>query len=304
MATAEDRAPQAGPSHGRGVGPADGGDDGYEFLDAGDGRRLERFGTVIVDRPAPAASLPRRAPASWDQAVLRFDRERGWSARSGRSVEAWAIRIDGLVLELRPTAAGQLGLYPDHLASLPWLRAQVAALQARTPDRVQALNLFASTGLATLTLAGAGAAVVHVDAVRPAVRWARANADASGLDARPIRWIVDDALTFCRREARRGRRYDLVVLDPPSYGHGPSGRGRRLDEELGQLLAVTASILRPMGSLLVTTHTPGLDGPWLARLVGDALETGRSVVGGPSALVAQSGASLEVGAFARTEDVT
>jgi 23S rRNA (cytosine1962-C5)-methyltransferase len=302
MATAQDPDRVAGPAQGTGPGLAEPGLEAYELLDAGDGRRLERFGRVIVDRPAPAAVLARRAPAAWDEADLRFDRDRGWSTRSGRSIGTWPIRIGGLVLELRPTASGQLGLYPDHLASLPWLEAQVARDRATSGSRPEALNLFASTGLATLALASAGAEVVHVDASRPTVRWARANADASGLTSRPIRWIVDDALAFCRREVRRGRRYDVIVLDPPSYGHGPSGRGRRLDEELGLLLAATASILRPLGSLLVTTHTPGLDAAWLARLVRDALGAGRSVVAEPSALVGRNGATLEVGAFARTED--
>lgn len=304
MDTAEDHDLEAGRPPGPGADASDGGHGDYELLDAGDGRRLERFASVIVDRPAPAATLPRRALPAWDDAALRFDRGRGWSTRPGRPIAPWPVRVDGLVMELRPTAAGQLGLYPDHLASLPWLRGQVAALAGRTPGPPEALNLFGSTGLATLALARAGAAVVHVDASRPTVRWARANAEASGLGSRPIRWIVDDALTFCHREARRGRRYEVIVLDPPSYGHGPSGRGRRLDEELGQLLAATASVLRPMGSLLVTSHTPGLDGPWLARLVGDTLDPGRSVAGGSSAIEARSGATLEVGAFARTEDVT
>lgn len=273
---------------------------GYELVDAGSGRRLERFGRVVVDRPAPSATEPMLRAEAWFDADLRFDRGVGWSAPTGGSIEPWQVRLDDLVLELRPTATGQVGLFPDHLASLPWLRDRAVEARGRGVGPPEALGLFASTGLATLALAQAGAAVVHVDASRPSIRWARANAAASDLEDRPIRWIVDDAATFCRREVRRGRRYALVVLDPPSYGHGPQGRGRRLDEELGELLGLAAALLGPDGALLVTSHTPGLTADRLRRMTTHALGGARPVEAGALTIDARSGARLELGTFART----
>ena len=143
-------------------------------------------------------------------------------------------------------------------------------------------------------------AVVHVDSSRPAVGWARANAAISGLTERPIRWLVDDATAFCRREMRRGRRYSVVVIDPPSYGHGPSGRGRRHADDLGSLVGLVATLLHPAGSLLLTSHTPGLDADRLAAVLSDALGPGHPLEAGALSLHARSGAHLDLGAYART----
>lgn len=272
----------------------------YELIDAGDGRRLERFGDRIVDRPSPVASGLRGAPEAWRAADLRYEAGHGWTATPGGSLDPWPIRVAPLTLELRPTPSGQVGLFPDHLASLSWLRDQVGAAAARHGPRPEALNLFAFTGLATLALAAAGAAVVHVDSSRPAVGWARANAQASDLASRPIRWLIDDATAFCRREVRRRRRYEVIVLDPPTYGHGPRGRGRRLDEDLGTLVSLTAALLAPSGSLLVTAHTPGLDEGQLADVIRGAVGPDRRLETGALALDARTGARLELGVYVRT----
>jgi 23S rRNA (cytosine1962-C5)-methyltransferase len=199
-------------------------DSGYELIDAGDERRLERFGERVVDRPAPSAPWPRRAAVSdWAAADLRFERDTGWTGPR----TPWSIVVDGVTLELRPTDTGQLGFFPEHALAWPWLRAALAG----RPDAA-VLNLFAHTGATTLALVAAGARVTHVDSARPAVAWARRNAELSGLAAAPVRWIVDDALAFSRREARRGRRYDGFVLDPPSFGHAPNGRRWELVDAL------------------------------------------------------------------------
>ena len=184
-------------------------------------------------------------------------RARAGLERRRRGTRPWPIEIDGVTLELRPTDAGQVGLFPEHAAMLPWLRRQVAA-RNEVGEAPAVLHLFAYTGLVTLAMAAAGARVTHVDAARPTVGWARHNAALSGLADRPIRWIVDDATAFTGREVRRGRRYAGVVLDPPSYGHGPGAGAWRIGDDLAPLLEAIAGLLVPDGFLLLTAHTPEL----------------------------------------------
>ncbi len=227
--------------------------DDYELIDAGDGRRLERFGDRVVDRPALSAEdVPRRAGRDeWARADLRFDRTAGWT---GGTHGAWTIALEGIRVELRPTDAGQLGLFPEHALAWPWLRERVA--DRLTPPEV--LHLFAHTGATTLALAAAGARVTHVDASRPAVAWARRNVALSDLADRPVRWIVDDAVAYTRREARRGHRYGGIVLDPPTFGHGLAGNRWELEDALPALLEACAAVADPGAFLLLTAHTTSL----------------------------------------------
>jgi len=271
---------------------------GHQLVDLGGAARLERFGERLVDRPSPGALGSRAAPALWQDADLRFDRDGGWS---GPAAEAgpWSVALDGLALELRGTDAGQVGLFPEHAAMLPWLRERVTARRTAT-EAPAVLHLFAYTGLATLAMAAAGASVTHLDAARPTVGWARQNAERSGLADRPIRWIVDDAVAFTEREVRRGRRYAGVVLDPPSYGHSPKTRAWEIERDLAPLLAAVAGLLDPEGFVLLTAHTPTYGEDRLAGAVGrafrrpmDALETGEL------SLATDDGRSLALGAFAR-----
>ena len=265
----------------------------FELLDAGDGRRLERFGDRIVDRPAPSAPWQQRAaPGAWAAADLRFDRDLGWTGQS----DSWTIALERLTLELRPTEAGQVGFFPEQVSFWPWLR---AALAGRLDPAV--LHLFAHTGATTLALARAGARVTHLDGSRPGVAWARRNAELSDLTAGPIRWIVDDALTFARREARRGRRYDGFVLDPPSFGHGPRGDRWSLNDALAPLLDACAALATDDAFVLLTGHTSGLDPHDLGDALVDAFELapGSEVTTEPIELVATSGAILRLGVAAR-----
>ena len=267
---------------------------GYALLDAGDGRRLERFADRLVDRPAPGATGGRRdATASWDRADLRFDRVQGWE---GRDLAPWRVQLEGLTLELRPTDAGQIGVFPEHIATWPWLTNQATK---RHPSGV--LNLFAYTGATTLALARAGARVAHVDGARPAVAWARRNAALSGLSEAPIRWLVDDAMAFADRELRRGRVYRGVILDPPSYGHA-AGRAWRLEDDLSELLRIGVRLVDRPGFILLTAHTIGWDAERLSDALSDALRDalrGGQPESGDLDLEAESGATLRLGAFAR-----
>src|SRR5258706_2948201 len=266
----------------------------YQLLDAGDGRRLDGFGARLVDRPARTAiGPPRLPPADWGVADLRFDRGEGWT---GADHGPWTIGLEGLTLELRPTEAGQVGLFPEHAGFWPWLR---TALAGRTEPQV--LHLFASTGATTLALAAAGARVAHVDASRSAIAWSRRNAGLSGLEAAPIRWIVDDALAFARREARRGRRYEGFVLDPPTFGHGPSGTPWDLAATLPALLDACAAVATDDAFVLLTAHATGLAADDLADALVDAFEPepGTDVIADAIEEPPGRGAGLPLGVAAR-----
>lgn len=283
---------------------------GHRLLDAGVRRRLERFGPMTIDRPAPGAGDFRLAPKAWAEADLRFDAGDGWSGPASPAAP-WRIEVDGLTMELRPTASGGLGLFPEHAANLAWLAAQVRA-QAGGPARTiesgsdpsepgaplvppQVLNLFAHTGLATLALARAGAAVAHLDGSRAAVAWARRNAELSGLADQPVRWLVDDAATFVAREARRGRRYDGIVLDPPTFGRA-GGREWRLEDDLPALLTACRSVATPGAFVLLTAHSESVDGRGLAAMLRSAFGgRGDSIALVPLELTATSGARLALG---------
>jgi len=275
---------------------------GHELLDVGGGARLERFGARVTDRPHPGALGARLDPVAWRAPDLRFDRDRGWTGEVDIA-EPWAIEVEGLSLELRATDAGQVGLFPEHAAMLPWLRERVVA-RVGAPARTQppaVLHLFAYTGLVTLALAEAGAAVVHVDASRPTVAWARRNAETSGLTGRPVRWIVDDAVAFTEREVRRGRRYAGIVLDPPSYGHGPGTGAWRIEDDLPALLAAAGGLLEPDGFILLTAHTAGFEEARLAAEIETALRRpARAIETGPLELATADGRTLGLGAFARS----
>jgi 23S rRNA (cytosine1962-C5)-methyltransferase len=272
---------------------------GYELLDAGVLRRLERFGTLTIDRPAPGAGGFRLAPEAWSGADLRFDAGAGWSGPAWPA-EPWPVSVAGLTMELRCTASGGVGLYPEHAANVAWLEAAVASAAAApaaalTAAPPQVLNLFAHTGLATLALARAGAAIVHVDGARSAVAWARRNAELSGLAEQPIRWIVDDAASFANREARRGRRYDGIVLDPPAFGRAGK-REWRLADDLPALLAACRGVAAPGAFVLLTAHSEEIDGQALATMLRTAFRAPASAADVVALeLPATSGAALRLG---------
>jgi len=268
--------------------------DAYELLDVGDGARLERFGDRVVDRPHPGVLSARLDPVAWRAADLVYDRARGWQGPDAGT--PWQARIDGLTIELRPTDAGQVGLFPEQAPSWRWLRERVREREGAT-----VLDLFGYTGASSLALADEGAAVAHVDASKPTVAWARRNAELSGLADRPIRWFVDDTVAFVTRERRRGRRYDGVVLDPPSYGHGGGGRTWRLDAGLEPLLDACAELVGgSAGFVLLTAHTAGWTGDRLADALARTFGLMPSdIEAGELAVEARSGQRLELGAYAR-----
>lgn len=245
--------------------------DQYQLIDFGDGRRLERFGQLVLDRPCPGAEDVARAdPAAWETADARFERGGGkrgsWSCR-GDLPKRWTTAHGPLTFELKRTEFGQLGLFPEQAANWDWIARRVAS----SAEPVHVLNLFAYTGAATLAAAAAGAHVVHVDSARNIVAWARRNAELSDLANAPIRWIVEDAVKFVKRELKRGAAYEAVILDPPSYGHGRRGEVWRLSKHLPRLLGMCAELTASRGRfLLLSAHTPGFGSSRLQAMWADA----------------------------------
>ncbi|PWH17856.1 MAG: SAM-dependent methyltransferase [Anaerolineae bacterium] len=216
----------------------------YELLDTGAGWKLERFGPYRLVRPEAQAMWKRGRPEeTWRDvhAVFRPTGEESgghWELKH-KLPEKWTLEYNGLRFSVTPTPGRHLGVFPETAAHWDWYMEQIRA--ARRPIKV--LNLFGYTGIATLAAAKAGAAVTHVDASKKSVIWARENQDLSGLTQRPIRWIVDDALKFVQREARRGVKYDAIILDPPKFGRGPKGEVWEVYESLPHLLQACYAVL-------------------------------------------------------------
>ncbi len=282
--------------------------DQYQLLDFGDGRRLERFGPAVLDRPCPAAETFSRANVeAWPLADARFEgreAERGQWTDRGALPERWTVAHGRLCFELKRTDFGHLGLFPEQVENWDWIARQIAAARdegrgARGEGTIRVLNLFAYTGGSTLAAAAAGAEVVHVDAAKNIVAWARRNAELSGLAQAPIRWIAEDAMKFVKRELKRGNRYDAVILDPPSYGHGPRGEVWRLSKHLPRLLALSAELTdhRPR-FVLLTCHTPGYGPDSLRAMLDEAFASAAKTAGALLTLRCADGRRLPSGAAA------
>lgn len=221
--------------------------EGYELLDSGREEKLERFGDVVLVRPDPQALWEKMLDEKeWKRAngvYVREGKEGGkWT---GNVPGEWQIEFGGLTFLIKPTSFKHTGLFPEQLSNWEWSREVIA----KAGREVNALNLFGYTGGATLAAAKAGAKVTHVDASKTAVAWARQNAELSGLQDAPIRWITEDALTFVQREIRRlaesaGRpRFDAVIMDPPAFGHGPAGELWKIEENFLELMKLLPELL-------------------------------------------------------------
>lgn len=254
----------------------------YELLDSGNGRKLERFGPYMLIRPEPTATwspaLPRQ---TWDAAHAEFflDQKQGGHWAFYRPVESpWTMQYKGLRFHVQLTGSRHLGVFPEHAAQWDWIADQIG--RAGRPLRV--LTLFSYTGLATLTAAQAGAQVTHVDAARSAIETARQNQALSGLQDRPIRWIVDDALKFVRREVRRGIRYDAIVFDPPRFGRGPKGEVWEFFRDMPTLCAACRGVLSEWPQfILLTAYAKEASALELYRMIAGMMAgfEGQTVVG-------------------------
>ncbi len=274
----------------------------YEVLDCSAGEKLERWGEYVLVRPDPQViwNTPRDS-GLWRRYDARYSRSNtgGGAWNTKHLPEKWKIHYKELTFLVGPMNFKHTGVFPEQAANWDWAMEKIR--KAGRPIRV--LNLFAYTGGATLACAAAGASVCHVDAARGMVSWARENAAASGLQDRPIRWIVDDCAKFVEREIKRGRRYDAIIMDPPSYGRGPSGEVWKLEKNLYDFVKLCTGVLSedPL-FVIINSYTTGL-APSVVGYLSDSLISAR--YGGRTACdelglpVTNSGLVLPCGATGR-----
>lgn len=236
--------------------------DDYQLLDSGDGRKLEQFGEMILDRPCSQAVFSKQKPELWKKAkarLLREGKKSEWEV-TAKVPDRWNCRIGGIGCVLKMTDFGHVGVFPEHARFWPWLKEEC--------DGRNVLNLFAYSGCASIALAKGGAKVCHVDAAKGMIEWAKENAALNKLDDKAIRWIVDDALKFLKREERRGSKYDGIILDPPTFGRGPQGEIFKVEDQIHPLLSACKAVLseRPK-FILFSSHTPG----WTPKVMEELL---------------------------------
>ena len=272
----------------------------YRLLDSGNGRKLERFGKIIVDRPEPQALWrPLASEDVWAGAHATFsgddDEEAGRWRQQQPVPESWPVRIDGSIesavtVTCRLSAFRHLGLFPEQFPHWQWMTSTLK--QHTGPERPRVLNLFAYTGAASLIAAQAGAEVVHVDASKKAIAWAKENQTASKLGDAPIRWMLDDARKFVQREVRRGRTYDVILIDPPKFGRGPNNETWDLFVDLPGMLRNCAELVAGRRSaIILTAYAIRASSLMLDQLCRDVLaEKGGRFDSGELAIREQSGA--------------
>ena len=276
----------------------------YELLDCGGGEKLERWDKQILVRPDPQAIWETdHRDRRWKTANARYSRSSTGGGHWDKSKlpESWPIHYKELTFQVKPMNFKHTGIFPEQAANWDYAMAKIRA--AGRP--VSVLNLFGYTGAATVACASAGASVCHVDAARGMVAWGKENAAASGVADRPIRWIVDDCGKFVERELRRGRRYDAVIMDPPSYGRGPGGEVWKLETNLWPFVELVSGVLSddPL-FVIINSYTTGLS-PSVLTYLSESIFTrrfgGRSESQELGLPVAASGLVLPCGAACRWE---
>lgn len=283
----------------------------YRLLDAEGGERLESWGGHILVRPDPQIiwTGERRLP-EWRRAdgVYKRSKSGGGKWTVNKMPAHWDISYRDLTFRLRPMGFKHTGLFPEQAANWDWVRDIVERALEKEPEReVRVLNLFAYTGAATVSAAKAGASVCHVDASKGMVTAAKENAALSGLADAPIRYIVDDCMKFVRREIRRGKKYDGIIMDPPSYGRGPGGEVWKLEDCAWEMISESAELLSedPL-FFLINSYTTGLSPATMGYMLAKALpekvlKAGKLETGETGLPVENSGLVLPAGASARFE---
>ena len=274
----------------------------YELLDASAGERLERWGSHILVRPDPQAIWKtEKTHPGWSRPEGRYSRSHtgGGAWDKGDLPSEWDISYGKLKFHVKPMNFKHTGLFPEQAVNWDWMGEKIRCARRD----ISVLNLFAYTGGATLAAAAAGASVCHVDAAKGMVAWAKENARSSGLGDAPIRWIVDDCAKFVEREIRRGRQYDAIIMDPPSYGRGPSGEIWKLEQNLYPFVELTSKVLsdHPL-FVIINSYTTGLAPSVLGYIMDSIFRPrfgGRSECGELGLPVTDSGLTLPCGATGR-----
>ena len=239
----------------------------YECLSAGNGEKLERWGNIVLRRPDPLAMWPINNNELWDKADAFYHRSSkggGYCEYKKQLPDYWLVKYKDLKFKVSPTNFKHTGLFPEQ--AINWDYSIKKIQKANRPIKV--LNLFAYTGGATMAASYAGAEVVHVDAAKGMVEWAKENMKLCGLENNKIRFIVDDCLKFVQREARRGNKYDVIIMDPPSYGRGPNGEMWKFEDNLSNLINECMKILsdNPL-FFLINAYTTGISSTVLYNIL-------------------------------------
>lgn len=247
----------------------------YALIDSGHGRKLERFGKFVTSRPcSQAVWKPLLSEKEWASADAIFMRESDtkWIFANSEANQPWQIEVAGVKFKIAPTDFGHLGIFPEQKPFWEWIQETIKTGLKKRSD-INVLNLFAYSGGSTLAAAHAGAHVCHLDASKGMVSWARENASLNMLEAAPIRWIVEDVSKFLQRELRRGKRYDAIILDPPSFGRGSSGEIFKIEEHLEGILQMCRNLLseQPL-FILFSCHTPGFSPIVMHHLLSQAMD--------------------------------
>ncbi|HET9946861.1 MAG TPA: class I SAM-dependent methyltransferase [Patescibacteria group bacterium] len=272
----------------------------YELLDSGNGMRLERFGPYITARPDPQAIwLPSLAPIDWQDADVFFKRtsaEKGIWQFKRRIPEKWLMHWKDVSFWTRLTSFKHTGVFPEQALHWKFIDETIT----KSKKEISVLNLFGYTGISTVVAAAAGAKVTHVDASKPSIFWAKENLEASKLSQKPVRWILDDAVKFVEREIRRGSTYDAIIMDPPIYGHGPTGQIWKFQESFPKLMKLCSQLLsKDPCFMIVNAYAISASSIMLGNVLGGYLKTGTLEVGELALEEKTSKRLLSTGIFAR-----
>lgn len=268
----------------------------YQLLDFGRGRKLESLAGYVIDRPSPAAAGHPKYAATWDGVDARYhESERRWTFHRPWP-EDLQIDCGRFSMPVQPTPYGHLGLFPEQYDNWQWIAETSQQLACDS-----ALNLFAYTGASSLAAAAGGAKVTHVDAAKPNVNAAKVAAGLAGFGD-SVRFMTDDARKFVAREQRRERNYQLIILDPPAYGHGPKGSAWRLERDLWPLLSDCIQLLSgPRTAMLITGHSEQIEGRDIVRWLRDRFDSGLTVSTRRAELIDQHNRQLDCGFWVRAE---